>query len=116
MDRESKKPGTVWNLPVGVFAAAPTPVSATKTMRETLLGATPVAMLLQVQAVQHVSLRPPSEANGKEWTAPGSHGATGSSESNASSPYSEEPCSKQKHPLAADHICKPTKEKEKTAV
>ena len=75
MDRESKKPGTVWNLPVGVFAAAPTPVSATKTMRETLLGATPVAMLLQVQAVQHVSLRPPSEANGKEWTAPGSHSA-----------------------------------------
>lgn len=34
------------DLPVGVFAAAPTPVSATKTMSETLLGAIPVAMLL----------------------------------------------------------------------
>ena len=34
------------NSPVGVFAAAPTPVSATKTMSATLFGATPVAMLL----------------------------------------------------------------------
>ena len=33
--------------PVGVFAAAPTPVSATNTMSETLFGATPVAILLQ---------------------------------------------------------------------